>query len=366
MPTSTTIRQELADHTSDRQGSRSYILRVNRQRRRFHRSRWLSGFGFTLVETLVVISIIAVLLSLLLPALGKARNLAMQIVCASNLRSLGQGVFVYIGEYKNYPMPAGWHNQNSGGGYIHEALEPFGNLDSTGPGMDMANQPYSFGYGLLYTSGIIKNPTVFFCPQAGLFTLDGDTLQADGSSGQKSRTFPMSWVAPQKLYDPAEWGQPLSPWQKSLTKPYEFLQALFLGYNYWFGFSQGTFSNPTGKHGLTNTSPLNVTNPWTGISANTSLLDPVHPFTSATNCHSAVESILGSDVTVSNSRQPPLSWLFQPNKIGKPGRVPLSNHVGQNGVRGANILYNDGSVQWKAPADLHCNYFDNGSLFFWE
>ncbi len=223
--------------------------------------------GFTLVEMLVVISIITVLLSLLLPALGKARNLALQIVCASNLRSLGQGVFIYIGEYKNYPMPAGWHNQNSGGGYIHEDLEPFGNLDSTGPGMDMANQPYSFGYGLLYTSGIIKNPEVFFCPQAGLFTLDGDTLQTGGGSGQLSRTFPMSWVAPQKLYDPAEWGQPLSPWQKSLTKPYEFLQAIFLGYNYWFGFSQGTFSNPTGKHGLTNTSPINVTNPWTGVTA---------------------------------------------------------------------------------------------------
>ena len=75
---------------------------------------------------------------------------------------------------------------------------------------------------------------------------------------------------------------------------------------------------------------------------------------------------MGSDVTVSNSQPPPLSWLFQPNNINAPGIVPLSNHVGQNGVRGANILYNDGSVHWEGPSGLHCNYFDSQSLFFWE
>ena len=365
MPTCTTIRQEPADHTIDRCGRRSHIHTPS-QTRRSHKQQ----SGFTLVEMLVVISIIAVLLSLLLPALGKARNLALQIVCASNLRSLGQGVFVYIGEYKNYPLPAGWNGPQGGdwkGGYIHEALEPFGNMNSGGTGMSKhTGQDFPFGYALLYTSGIIKNPQVFFCPQSGLLTLDGNTLQTGGGSGQLSRTFPMSWVAPPKLYNSSEWGQALSPWQKSLTQPYEFLQAIFLGYNYWFGFSQGTFSNPRTQQGFTNTSPINVTNPWTGISANTSLLDPAHPFTSATNSHSAVESILGSDVTVSNSQPPPLSWLFQADNFSAPGRMPLSNHVGQNGVRGANILYNDGSVQWKGPANLHCNYFDNGSLYFWE
>jgi len=109
--------------------------------------------GFTLVELLVVIGIIALLISMLLPALTKAREQANRAACLSNLRQVHTYLVMYAQNHKD-EVPFG----QSGDQYqFNFAL--WRKADAASPGRYKT-------LGLLIENGMVKggNRNIFFCP----------------------------------------------------------------------------------------------------------------------------------------------------------------------------------------------------------
>ncbi len=98
--------------------------------------------GFTLIELLVVIAIIAILASLLLPALRKARAKSIEIQCASNQKQNFHSMMSYVNDYDGY-FPISWTASSTYGARSYLPISTNANIKSVSdmaicrcPGMD--------------------------------------------------------------------------------------------------------------------------------------------------------------------------------------------------------------------------------------
>jgi prepilin-type N-terminal cleavage/methylation domain-containing protein len=104
--------------------------------------------GFTLIEMLLVVSLIVLLLALLLPALRYAQGEARVAVCASNLRQ----VYTAISEYQlEHSMRRPWQFANGSGDYPHESGHS-------------AGRPGTPARALMVLTQVLADGKLFFCP----------------------------------------------------------------------------------------------------------------------------------------------------------------------------------------------------------
>ncbi|GEM_PF-1144270 len=110
--------------------------------------------AFTLIELLVVVAVLAILIAVLLPALGGARQATLRSASASNQRQLGVMLAAYAGDHQDR-VPLGF---SLGPG---EGWKQYNYLLRTNPTSGRASMRWM---GLLYEYGMLESPEAFYCP----------------------------------------------------------------------------------------------------------------------------------------------------------------------------------------------------------
>lgn len=126
-----------------------------------HPSRRPHPRGFSLVELIVVLTVALLLTGLMLPTLGQVRENAFRLVCASNQRQLGMGIFMYATDHGDDLPPSSFL-----GGYEPDPRElMIAYRGEKIPTFGDGEQDVQWdGLGHLYAEGYCGDATCFYCP----------------------------------------------------------------------------------------------------------------------------------------------------------------------------------------------------------